>query len=183
MIQFEANKSKFDDCVGFFKKDISSLRTGRAAPSLVEQIVIDAYGVKTPLLHLASISCPDAKTIMIQPWDRNLLKDIEKGLLASDLQITPVVDSTAVRLSMPSLNEENRKRLVKLLHEKAEHCRVSIRQLREKIRSDIAEQTEAGTVSEDEKFKVFKLLDETMQTYNSMVKQITDDKEKEILTL
>ncbi|MBM4421233.1 MAG: ribosome recycling factor, partial [Chloroflexi bacterium] len=98
------------------KKDVSSVRTGRAAPSLVESITADAYGMQTPLIQLASISVPEPRQIVIQPYDKSLVKAIEKAILASDLALTPNSDGALIRLNIPSLTEERRKDLVKLVH-------------------------------------------------------------------
>lgn len=183
MDSITTTKQRLDECIAYFKNDIATLRTGRATPSLVEHITADAYGTRTPLIHMATITAPDPRTIIIQPWDKSLLKEVEKGIAVSDLHIAPVIDGVSVRLSLPQLTEENRKNLVKLLHQKAEACKVALRQQREKARSEIATAEEEGAVSEDQKFKFHKQLDDLIKEQNELVHRITEDKEKEIMTL
>ena len=176
-------RQKFDEAINFFKQEISKLRTGRATPSLVEHVPVDAYGVRTPLLQLASITTSDARTLVVQPWDKGLVRDIEKALQAAELHTSPIVEGALIRLPLPALNEENRKALVKLLHQHGEACKVSIRQSREKIREHVTKQSEDGEVSEDIKFKQHKQLDELVKDYNTQISEIIEAKETEIMTL
>jgi undecaprenyl diphosphate synthase len=125
--QVEARMRKAIDAL---KHELASVRTGRAAPSLVEELEVDAYGAATPLVSLAAISAPEPRQIVIQPWDRSLIKAIEKAILASDLGLTPGNDGAVIRLNIPALNEERRRELVKQLHKKVEEGRVEIRTLR-----------------------------------------------------
>lgn len=183
MFDLNAQSASFEEAIDFFRKDITSLRTGRATPSLVEHIMVEAYGAKSPLIQLASISISDARTLVIQPWDKSIVKDIEKSLMTADVNTTPVVDSTVIRLSLPALTEENRKDLVKILNHKAENARVSLRQQREKIRSVIAAQEKSGALSEDEKFQAQKELEEMVKQYTNKIKEIADHKESEIMSI
>lgn len=183
MFDLNAHRQKFEGALVYFKQDIGGLRTGRATPALVEHLSVDAYGVRTPLLQLASIGAPDPKTIVIQPWDKALVKEIERAIHESDINTAPTVDGTIIRITMPPLTEDNRKQLVKILHDKAEFCRVSLRQQREKVRTDLSAAETAGTISEDEKFQAQKHLDEMIKEFNDRVKEVTDKKEQEIMTL
>src|SRR5437016_8470533 len=122
--QVEARMKK---AIEALKHELASVRTGRAAPSLVEELEVDAYGAATPLVSLAAISAPEARQIVIQPWDRNLIKAIEKAIIASDLGLTPSNDGAVIRLNIPALNHDRRKDLAKVLHKKAEDARVEIR--------------------------------------------------------
>ncbi len=183
MEQIHNTKQKLDECIAYFKNDIATLRTGRATPALVEHITVEAYGARTPLVHMASITAPDPRTIIIQPWDKALLKEVEKGIATSDLNIMPIIDGVLIRISLPQLTEENRKNLVKLLHQKAEACKVTLRQQREKTKSDIAKAEEEGSLSEDQKFKGQKQLDDMIKDYNDMVHAVAAEKEKEIMTI
>src|SRR5919109_4574079 len=115
LVQTEARMKKAIDAL---KHELSTVRTGRAAPSLVEALEVDAYGAATPLVSLAAISAPEPRQIVIQPWDRNLIKAIEKAIIASDLGLTPSNDGAVIRLNIPALNEERRRELVKVLHKK-----------------------------------------------------------------
>src|SRR5438094_648706 len=145
--QVEARMKKAIDA---WKHELASVRTGRAAPSLVEELEVDAYGAATPLVSLAAISAPEPRQIVIQPWDRNLIKAIEKAILASDLGLTPGNDGAVIRLNIPALNEERRKDLVKQLHKKVEEGRVEIRTLRRHAHDELKSKEKSSGVTTDE---------------------------------
>src|SRR3989344_4651352 len=107
---------KFEEAITFFQEQTHTLRTGRAVPSIVETILVNAYNTKSPLLQIASINTPDPRTILIQPWDKNVLKDIEKAITAAHINLTPIVDGAQIRISIPPLTEENRRSIVRRLH-------------------------------------------------------------------
>ena len=179
----ENNRSQYEKTLEFLKTDIGSLRTGRISPSLVETVSVESYGTVSELMQLASISAPEPQTIVIKPWDKNILKDIEKALNASDLNVNPVVDSDIIRLNFPPLTEESRTELVKLLHKKLEDSRVALRSQREKIKESILALEKSKEISEDERFQALKDLDEMTKDYNTKIKEIGDQKEKEIMTV
>lgn len=177
------NKINFDKTLEFIKSDISTIRTGRATPSLVEKIQVESYGTMSDLMHLASISAPEPQTIMIKPWDPSVLKAIEKAITQSDLNVNPVVDSDLVRLHFPTLTEETRLNLVKNLNKKLEEGRVAVRAQREKIRDLINSAERNKEISEDEKFQAQKDLDELTKEYNEKIKEMGDKKEQEVMTI
>ena len=177
------NFSQFEKNLEFFKTDINSLRTGRVSPSLVEKILVESYGTKTELLQLASIMSPEPQTIVIKPWDRNILKDIERAITSSDIRVNPVIDGDLVRLNFPSLTEENRKELVKILHKKLEDGRVTIKMTREKIKDEVLAAEREKIISEDEKFQALEDLDDVTKEFNEKIKQLGEAKEKEIMTI
>lgn len=179
----EKNKSWFDKVLEFLRSDISILRTGRAAPSLVERVKVTAYGTVSELLQLAAISSPEPQTIYIKPWDKSIIKDIEKALNMADLNINPIVDGDLIRLNFPPLTEEARRDLVKILHKKLEEARISLRQQREKIKEEIVQQEKAKQMSEDEKFQALKDLDNLVKEYNDKIKILGDTKEQEIMKI
>lgn len=179
----EQNKEYFEKSIEFFKHDISSLRTGRVAPSLVENISVESYGTITELVQLASITSPEPQSITIKPWDKNIIKDIERALTTSDLNVNPIVDGDVVRLNFPPLTEESRKELVKSLHKKAEESRIAVRAQREKVRDEIMTLEKDKQISEDDKFQGLKDLDNLTKEYNDKIKTISDEKEKEIMTI
>ena len=184
MSQFtDGLKPEFDKIVDFFKKEIASLRVGRASPSIVENIKINAYGALMPLMQLASVQNPEPRTLVIQPWDKSLTKDIEKGITAADLGVNPVVDGEVIRINFPSLTEETRKEVVKKLHHKMEDSRVSIRNHREKLKEEINEQEKNKLIAEDDKYKRIEELDELVKDYNNQVKELSDKKEQEVMTV
>lgn len=179
----EKNKGDFEKSLQFFKHDIGSLRTGRVAPSLVEQVKVEAYDTISELMHVASITAPEPQTIVIKPWDKGILKNIERAIQNSDLNVNPVVDSDLVRLNFPPLTEETRRDMVKQLHKKLEEARISVRGVRDKVKDEINTAEKNKAMSEDEKFSALKELDELTKQYNDNLKNVSDQKEKEIMTI
>lgn len=177
------HKSSFDKAIEHLKLDISSLRTGRATPALVEDIIIEAYGTKQPLKALASISVADPKTLNIDPWDKSVMLAVENGLRASQLGINPVNDGKLIRLPLPDLTHERRAELIKVLHQKLEQARITIRKIREEVRSFFEESEKNKEISEDEKYKMQESLEKMVKDYNDEIKKIGEDKEKEINTI
>jgi len=176
-------RQEFQDVVSYLREDISSLRTGRANPAIVENVPVEAYGSKTALVGLASISTPDARTILIEPWDKSLIKDIERGLQEAKLGLNPVVSGQSVRIMLPALTEEGRRGLIKLLNEKLEQARVSVRNVREALRAVVMKAEKDKLITEDEKYKQLEQLDKTAAGFNDQIKNIGVDKEKEIMTI
>ena len=179
----QKNKEQFDKSLEFLKGELGSLRTGRIAPNLVEKVKVEAYGTVSELLQLAAIQAPEPQTIAIKPWDKNIIKDIERALQTSDLNVNPIVDGDLIRLNFPPLTEERRKDLVKVLHKKLEDGRIALRQIREKVREEIINEEKNKTISEDEKFQALRDLDNLTKEYNDKVKDLGDKKEKEIMTI
>lgn len=166
-----------------FKKEITLLKTGRVTPAQIENILIECYGQRLPLIQLASINAPDPRTLLIQPWDKNIIKEIEKTLSQSDLNAVPTITENNIRLSFSSLTEEIRQETVKLLNKKLETSRIEIRKLRETIRETIIKADRVGEISEDDKFKLLTELDEQTKKKNDQLKEISEKKIKEILTI
>jgi len=179
----EEHKPKFEKAIEHFISEIAALRTGRANPALVEGILVESYGAKTPLKNIASISTPDSRSILIQPWDKNTLKDIEKAIAASPLGIQPVNDGNHIRLNLPQLSEERRKELVKLVKQHAESARVSIRNVREEIWKEIGRIHKEKQITDDQKFEAQEELKKVVDEYNARVKELLDKKEQEIMTV
>lgn len=163
------------------EEELTGIRTGRATPALVEKLPIDYYGMPTPLMQLASISIPEARAIMIKPFDPTSLKTIEKSILASDLGLTPNNDGKAIRLNLPPLTEDRRRDLVKVVHGRLEEARVAIRNVRRDIIKDLKEFEKEKMISEDD----LKLGEEEIQKLTdhmvSEVDAIGTKKEKEIM--
>ncbi len=179
----QTKQADFTKTLDFFKKDIASLRTGRANPTILDGIQVEAYGAKTPLIGLASISVPEARSIVVAPWDKTIIKDIEKAIVAANLGINPVNEGDKIRLVVPQLTEENRKELVKKLNEKMETARISLRQNRDEIKELIEAAFKNKAISEDDKFRFFKELDEETARQNDELKKIKEKKEEEIMTI
>lgn len=177
------NKEQFDKTIEFLKSELNTLRTGRISPSVVEKIKVEAYGTVSELLQLASISSPEPQTIAIKPWDKSVLKDIERAIQVSDLNVNPVMDSDLIRLNFPPLTEERRKDLVKVLHKKLEEGRIILRGQREKVKEEIVALEKDKQMPEDEKFQALKDLDAMIKDYNDKIKELGDKKEEEIMTI
>ncbi len=179
----EDNKNQFEKTIEFLKENISSLRTGRVSPSIVEKIMVESYGTKSELMHLAAISSPEPRTISIKPWDKGILKDIERALSNSDLNVNPIIDEDLIRLNFPQLTEESRKELVKVLAKKLEEAKISLRKQRDKLKEAIISLEKSKEIGEDEKFTSLKELDDLIRDYNEKIKVIGEEKEKEIMTI
>jgi ribosome recycling factor len=173
-------KSDFDKVIEFLKTDIAGLRTGRANTALVENVFVEAYGIKQQLKAVASISVADSKTLNIEPWDKGLLAAVEKGIRDSGMGINPVNDGRLIRVSLPELTVERRAELVKVLHQKLENARISVRKIREEIRDNILEEEKSKNISEDEKYRLQEELEEMVKKYNEEIKNIGENKEEEI---
>ncbi len=176
-------QDNFQKTYDFFQEEIEELRTGRVTPMLVENITVEVYGLPMPIKQVASISTPDAKTIAIQPWDKGQLKDIEAAMQKSSLGVSPKNDGTAVFLNFPPLTEENRKELAKILAQKAEAARVSLRQARDKEKESIQQQEKNKEIGEDEKFRLQKQLDEDTSEWTGKINDLQKKKEEEIMTV
>jgi len=176
--QTEARMKKGIDAL---KRELAAIRTGRAAPALVEQVPVEAYGVSTPLIQLAAISAPEPRTLIIQPWDRSLLKAVEKALLSSDLGVTPSNDGTLIRLAMPPLSEERRKDLVKLVHKKVEDARVEVRTHRRHSAEELKSKEKSSGVSADEMKRLLDRLQKLHDRYILVAEETGAAKEREIL--
>ncbi|GEM_PF-164602 len=165
------------------KKDVLTLRTGRASADLVTHILVNAYGVKTPIDQLATVMVPEPRLIVIQPWDRNVIKSIETALTQANLGMTPSVKESVIHLNLPPLNEETRKNLVKTLHQKLEHWREEIRAMRDEWRSKIIKAMKDKDLTEDDKFSLLQDLDKKASQFVSEIEEVGKKKEKEILTI
>jgi ribosome recycling factor len=176
-------EARFKKAIEALKHDVATVRTGRAAPALVEQLEIDAYGTPTPLLHLAQIGAPEPRLIVIQPYDRGLVKAIEKAIQSSELGLAPNNDGAVIRLNIPALNEERRKDLVKQLHKKVEEGRVEIRTLRRHTHEEMRAKEKSAGVSTDDVKRLEAQLQKLTDRYILMADEIGAAKEKEILAV
>jgi ribosome recycling factor len=173
--------ARMNRAVDALERDMAAIRTGRAATALVERIPVEYYGTQTPLNQLASISVPEAHMIVIQPWDRSALGAIEKAILRSEVGLTPNVDGTVVRLSIPPLTEERRKDLVKLVHKRMEEARVEIRNHRRDVADEIKKALRDGDIGADEERREMELLQKLTDRWTAEVDRVGKHKEQEIL--
>lgn len=167
----------------FLKTDMVGLRTGRANAAMLDTILVESYGTMQPVKAVASISVADAKTLNIEPWDKSVLGAIEKAVRDSGLGINPVNDGRIIRLSMPELTVERRAELIKVLHQKLEAARISVRKVREEIRELILAEEKDKAVSEDEKYRLQEELEKLVKDFNEQIKVMGEKKEAEINTI
>jgi len=179
--QLSAAEHKMVRAVEILERDLQSIRTGRASTSLVERLVVEAYGTPTPLNSLAGISVPEAHQIVIQPWDRSILTAIEKAIIKSDIGLVPNVDGSVVRLNIPPLTEERRKDLVKQIHKRMEECRVEIRNLRRDAADQLKRDEHAGTLGEDDLRREMEQLQRITDKHVGDVDHVGAAKELEIM--
>ena len=176
-------KPELEKLIGYLKETLAKLRTGRATPALVEDILINYYGSKTPLKQIATISAPDVKTLIIQPWDKEIAKEIEKAISSSSAGFSPVNNGDKILINLPSLTEETRKDSVKILHKELEKTKIAIRMIREDSWREIKNLEKKGDISEDEKFTGKDELQKVIDEFNKRIEEIGKDKEKEIMTI
>jgi ribosome recycling factor len=172
---------RMDSALDALKKDFGVIRTGRASLVLLDGIMVDYYGTLTPLQQIASLSIPEAKQIVIQPWEQKIIPNIEKAIMKSDLGLTPMNDGRVIRISIPPLTEERRKQLVKVVKKKAEEARVTIRNIRRDTNDEMRKIEKEQHISEDEVKKFFDEIQKMTDSYISKVEEILKHKENEIM--
>jgi ribosome recycling factor len=174
-------KDRMTKSISQLKKELATLRAGRATPSLLDKVQVEYYGALTPVNQLANISTPESRLLLIQPWDKGSLGDIERAIMKSDLGLTPSNDGSIIRIAIPMLTEERRAELVKLIKKYGEEAKVAIRNVRRDANDGIKKIEKEGTISEDESRRhqetVQKVTDENIVS----VDKIVADKEKEIM--
>ncbi|MAF11659.1 ribosome recycling factor [Candidatus Poribacteria bacterium] len=163
--------------------EFNAVRTGRASPALLEGIVVEYYGAKTPLNQLATITAPEARMLVVQPWDKGAMKDIQKAITASNLGLNPSTDGTNLRITIPELTEERRKDLAKVVRQTAEDGRVSIRQVRRDAIDELRKQEKASDISEDESRREQTAVQKITDQYIEQVDELLAAKEEELLTI
>ena len=180
---FKQARKKMEASVEHFKREITKIRTGRASASLFEEIKVDYYGTPTPITQLATISVVNPELVIIQPWDKNILTDIEKAIVRSNLGFNPVNDGTNIKVPVPPLDEERRRELVKLLHKLLEETKAAIRNIRREAREEIKELEEAKEISEDDKYRGFDEIQKIHDEYIKKAEKKKKKKEQEIMEI
>ncbi len=178
---FKDVESKMSKCVESCRSEFSAIRTGRATPALLDRLLVEAYGQPVPLKQVAGISTPDARTLVITAWDKNVVPEIRKAIEKSDLGLTPNVDGTTIRLIVPPLTEERRKDLVKVVKKKAEDSRVAVRNVRHHAHDDVKTQLRRGEITEDDNKRMTDQLQKLTDRYVKEIDTLTAAKEKEIM--
>ncbi len=182
-MELDAYQEKMNKSLDSLANEYATIRAGRANPHVLDKITVDYYGQPTNLQSVANISVSEARTLVIQPWEASMIKEIEKAILVSDLGLTPNNDGKAIRLTFPELTEDRRKDLVKDIKKKGENAKVAVRNIRRDANDAMKKEQKANEISEDElksgEADVQKMTDE----FISKIEQMVDDKSKEIMTV
>ncbi|MDP8243756.1 MAG: ribosome recycling factor [Candidatus Hinthialibacter antarcticus] len=172
---------EFEDAVDWTRRELSHLRTGRATPALLDSVMVEAYGTKTPLKQMANISVPEARMLVVQPWDKSQIGEIEKAILQADVGITPNNDGKIIRLPIPALTEERRRDLVKVSKKFGEEGKIRIRHKRRESVESLKKSQKDGLIPEDDAKKMEDDVQKLTEQYTKKVDDVLDAKEKEIM--
>ena len=176
-------EEKMNKTISVLQENLSEVRAGRANPAILNKITVSYYGVPTPINQVAGISVPEARLIVIQPWDGSVLKEIERAILASDIGITPNNDGKVIRLNFPELNEERRKELVKDIKKMGEEAKVAVRQVRRDGLDEFKKQQKDSLITEDDLKQAEDQVQKLTDKYVEEIDKLTEAKEKEVMTL
>jgi ribosome recycling factor len=176
-------RRKFDQVIDVVKEDMSTVRVGRAKPDMVEGIAVLAYGTRMRLVELATINAPDPNMLVITPYDKSVMRDIEKAIADSEMQLSPAVSGDQIRIVIPALTQERRLDFVKLLKQKTESGKILLRQARQDVKEKIDALKERDDVSEDDIYMLHDQLDKVTGEYNEKIEEMNREKEKEIMAV
>lgn len=176
-------KTRMQEVLTHVKDDFATIRTGRANASLVDTLPVQYYGNTTPLKQMASISVPEATVILIQPWDKQAVGDIEQAIRNSSLGLSPINEGMQIRLVLPPLTEERREQLIKTIHQKAEAGKVALRTIRKEIWDEIQKTVKAGELTEDDRYRYEEDLNKTIEGFNKDIDVLVEEKQKELKTI
>lgn len=174
---------QFENVLESTRKDLSTMHAGRVTPALIEDIMVEAYDSHMRLQEVASITAPEPQQLVVDAWDKSLVKAIEAALRTSEQDLSPVVDGEIIRLAFPPLTEEKRVQLTKQMHEKIETGRIGVRKVREEMLKSLKAQQKDGEISEDEYYSREKEVQETVDSYNAQLKELSEKKEQELMTV
>jgi len=178
---YKEAEERMEKAVVALKRDLSTLRAGRATPALLDKITVEYYGSTTAINQLANISVPEPRLLLIQPWDKKIVAEIERAILKSDLALTPNSDGSVIRLAIPQLTEERRKDLVKISKKKAEEGRVAIRNIRRDANDELKQKEKSSEITEDELHKAQDEMQKLTDKYIEEMDKVLSAKEKEIM--
>ena len=182
-MDFSNLKEKMEKAISVYSERLSEVRAGRANPAILNKVMINYYGTPTPINQVAGISVPEARLIVIQPWDMSVLKDIEKAILASDIGINPNNDGKVIRLAFPELNEERRKEIVKDIRKMAEESKVAIRSIRREGMDEVKEKQKSGEITEDEQKSGENQIQKITDNKIAEIDKVAEAKEKEVMSI
>ena len=178
---FKEIESHMTKCVEATRSEFASIRTGRATPALLDRLHVEAYGQSVPLKQVAGVSVPDTRTLVIAAWDKGIVSEIKKAIEKSDLGLTPNVDGSSIRLSIPPLNEERRKDLAKIVKKKGEDGKIAVRNVRHKVHDDLRTQLKDHDITEDQNKRMQDQLQKLTDRFIKEIDQLVAAKEKEIM--
>ena len=176
-------RPEFDKVVAFLQRELGTIRTGRATPALVEDVTVDVYGSKMTVKQVASIAVPDQRSLLVDPWDKSVLKDLEKGIRLAQPSLNPVSDGKSLRIPMPPLTEEVRRDLTKTIGQKVEQAKQGLRKIRDDARTTIITAERAKELSEDDRYRLQKKLDEMSEEYTARIREFGEKKAAEVMTV
>ncbi|MDF2946009.1 MAG: frr [Bacillales bacterium] len=176
-----ATKEKMDKAIQSYSKELASIRAGRANPSLLDKITVDYYGMPTPLNQISGISVPEARLLIISPYDKSSLGDIEKAIMKSDLGLNPSNDGSVIRIAVPALTQERRAELAKQVKKYAEEAKIVIRNIRRDGNDDLKKLEKNGDITEDELRNLTELIQKETDSHIVKIDNITKEKEKDIM--
>ncbi|MFC1915574.1 ribosome recycling factor [Chloroflexota bacterium] len=174
-------EGKMQTSVGGLKKELATLRTGRATSALIDHIKVEYAGVPTPLNQIAGISVPEARLLIIQPWDKGSIRNIEKAILQSDLGLNPSSDGNVIRISIPQLSEERRQELIKIVRKRVEERKIAVRNLRHEVMNELKDLEKNKKISQDEHKRALNQLQKLTDVFIADIEQIGRDKEAELI--
>ena len=183
MATVEDAKRRMEEALDAIRREFATVRTGKATPALLDTVRVDAYGSKMPVNQLATINTPEPSLIVVQPFDKSLVAEIERAIMAADLGLNPANDGNVIRVPIPPLNEERRKEYVKVLHKMAEEGRVSIRHARRTVRDEIHALVKEHEVGEDEGKRREDALEKLTHEYTEKVDELLKHKEEEVMAI
>ena len=181
MATVEDARKRMEDALDAMRREFATVRTGKATPALLDTVRVDAYGSKMPVNQVATVSTPDPTLLVVQPFDKTLIGEIERGIQSADLGLNPANDGNVIRVPIPPLNEERRKEYAKLLHKMAEEGRISIRHARRTVRDDIQALVKEHEIGEDEGHRREEALEKLTHEYNDKIDDLLKRKEEEIM--
>ncbi len=174
---------ELDRCIDHLKEELAQIRTGRATPELIEPVKVEAYGTISPLKNLANISVADTKSLVVQPWDKSVVDMIAKGIENANLGLSVISEGDKVRVILPDLSEERRKDLVKVMKERVETARISVRNVRREQMKELDEMIKEGSIGEDEGKRQQEQVEKLVKERNEQIEELRDNKEKDLMTV
>jgi len=176
-------KAEFEKVIEQLQTELSKLRTGRANPVMIENVMVDYYGTPTPIKGLAQITVPEPRQLLVQTWDKNALAPAEKAIRDAGLGLNPTNEGDKLRITIPELTEERRKEMAKIVGKQEEEAKIRVRSIRENAVKELKKEEEAGSLSEDERFRQAELLQKTVEEFNAKIKEIAETKEQEMMKI